>query len=208
MNSLDAILHVGADLSQAKAAAILIHGRGSTAEDIAGLTTRFDVPGIAFLAPSAPQGAWYPHRFLAPLEQNEPWLTEALQVIDSVATEIVAAGIPARRIGLIGFSQGACLALEHAVRADRVYGFTAALSGALIGPLGTPRIARELDRTPVFLGCAAADGHIPLEHVEKSACILEMMNADVTTEIYPGSAHTVFPREVAWIKRQLREISR
>jgi phospholipase/carboxylesterase len=120
--------------------------------------------------------------------------------------EAVAAGIPTERIGLIGFSQGACLALEHTARAGKRYGFTAGLSGALIGPLDTPRPNRDLLGTPILLGCAESDAHIPIEHVEHTASILTAMNAEVTKQIYAGGAHTVFPQEIAWLNQQLAKL--
>jgi len=106
------------------------------------------------------------------------------------------------RIGLIGFSQGACLSLEYCARAPGRYGFVAGLSGALIGPIDTPRTAGDLQHTPILLGCAEHDAHIPLEYVEESAAVVAKMNAAVTKQIFPGSAHTVFPEEIMWLKQQ------
>jgi predicted esterase len=196
-------LRFGPSLAQARGALILLHGRGSSAEDIARLAEALPAQDFACLAPSAANGTWYPQRFLAPLAQNEPWLGSALATVESLVSEAMAAGIPAGRIGLIGFSQGACLALEHAARAGRRYAFTAALSGALIGPLDTARPARELAGLPVLLGCAEHDAHIPLPYVEHSATVLTDMNAAVTKQVYPGAAHTVFAPEIDWITRRL-----
>lgn len=206
MHTLADTLQLGAPLPKARSAVILIHGRGSSAEGIAGLTEMFDGSDIAYLAPSAKGGTWYPQRFFVALEDNEPWLSRALGTIEALVSDITAAGVPAERIGLIGFSQGACLALEHTARAGRRYGFTAALSGALIGPLDTARAPHDLGRTPVLLGCAEHDAHIPRDFVERSEVVLGGMNADVTKQIYRGSAHTVFPQEIAWIKAQLAKL--
>ena len=206
MHAVSDTLRFGRDPAQARGALILIHGRGSSAEDIAGLTDALDANDFACFAPSADNGTWYPQRFFVPLGQNEPWLSSALETIDGVAKEIIASGIPAERIGLIGFSQGACLALEHTLRAGRRYAFTAALSGALIGPHDTPRPNRNLGGLPILLGCAQADAHIPLPFVEQSASILTHAQAAVTKQIYPTSAHTVFPQEIAWTNEQLARV--
>lgn len=196
-------LRLGLPLAQARGALLLIHGRGSCAEDIAGLAGSLPAEGLAVLAPSAENGEWYPRRFLAPLAQNEPQLSGALAVIGGLVAEIQAAGIAPGRIGLAGFSQGACLALEYAARAPRRYGLVAGLSGALIGPPDTVRPAGDLAGTPVLLGCAERDAHIPIEFVEKSAATLSGLGAEVTKQVFPGGAHTVFPAEIAWLSRQL-----
>ena len=206
MHTTNDTLRLGRALADARGALILIHGRGSSPEDIVGLIDVFNADDLAILAPATAGGSWYPQRFFVPPEQNEPSLSHALNTLAALVQEVTAAGIPTERVGLIGFSQGACLALEHTVRAGHRHGFTAALSGALIGPINTPRPTRDLHGTPILLGCAELDAHIPLEHVEHSADVLIDMNADVTKQIYPGSAHTVFPQEIAWLNQQLAQL--
>jgi phospholipase/carboxylesterase len=206
MHTVTDTLRFGQPLADAKAALILIHGRGSSPEDIAGLAEALDASSIACLAPAAENGTWYPQRFFVPLQHNEPFLTSALNTVESLVREAVATGIPAERIGLIGFSQGACLALEHTARAGRRYAFTAGLSGALIGPLETVRPKVDLKQMPILLGCAENDAHIPLEFVEQSAAEMGRMKASITKQIYPGPAHTVFSQEVTWLQQQMASL--
>jgi predicted esterase len=197
------VLRFGAPLAEATGAVILIHGRGSSAQDIAGLAKALKNDGVAFLAPNATDGTWYPQRFFVPLVQNEPALTSALDVIDELVREAQAAGLPLERIALAGFSQGACLTLEYVTRHPRRYAFAAGLSGALIGPLETARPHVDLKETPVLVACAGGDAHIPLAFVEQSAATLATFNAAVTKQIFPGNAHTVFPDEVHWLREQV-----
>jgi len=199
-------LRFGKPLSKARGAVILIHGRGSSPQDIAGLAGVLPDAGLAFLAPAAQGGTWYPQRFFAPLGSNEPWLSSALNVIARLAAEAQAAGVAPEKMGLVGFSQGACLALEFAARNPRRYGFVAGLSGALIGPPGTPRPPGDLRRTPVLLGCADRDPHIPLEFVGRSAETLSQLGADVTRRIFPGESHMVFPEEIEWLGQRVRGV--
>lgn len=206
MHTLSDTLRFGHPLARARGALIFIHGRGSSAEDIAGLADALPAEDFAGFAPSAEGSTWYPQRFFVPLAQNEPWLGSALDTVEGLVGEILAAGLPPERIGLIGFSQGACLALEHIARAGRRYAFTAALSGALIGPLDTVRSPRDLGGLPVLLGCAEHDAHIPPAFVERSATVLAGMNAAVTKQIYPGGAHTVFQPELTWLEGQLAAV--
>jgi len=192
-------LRLGKTLAEADGALILVHGRGASAEDIAGLASYLPAGNLAVLAPEAQQGTWYPQRFFLPLEENEPWLSSGLDLLEALITEAHAAGIPYERIGIAGFSQGGCLALEHAVRHPRRYGFVAGLSSALIGPQKTPRTEADLLGTPVLVACAENDPHIPLPFVEESAGILAAFRGDVTKRIFRGSDHTVFPEEIDWL---------
>jgi len=202
LHNARAALRLGQPLAQARGAVILIHGRGSSPQDMAGLADVFAEEGLAFLAPAAEGGTWYPQRFLDPLESNEPWLSSALKVVAQLVAEILAAGVPPERMGIAGFSQGACLALEFAARHPLRYGFAAGLSGALIGPAGTPRQPGDLRGTPVLIGCAELDAHIPLEFVEESAEAFARLGAAVTKLIFPGASHMVFPEEIEWLRQR------
>jgi predicted esterase len=133
------VLAAGAPLDQARAAMVLIHGRGASAQDILSLTDELSQPDVAYLAPQAAGNTWYPYSFLAPLSSNEPYLSSALDVVAALLEHIAAAGIPAERTLLLGFSQGACLSLEFVARNARRYGGVAGLSGGLIGPDGASR---------------------------------------------------------------------
>jgi predicted esterase len=197
----------GTPLEEANAATILVHGRGASARDILSLTQLWQADGIAYLAPQAAGATWYPHRFMEPLELNEPWLSSALALLGDLVAEIGAAGIPPERTILLGFSQGACLATEFAARNARRWGGVVGLSAGLIGPDGTPRdYPGTLDGTPVFLGCSDIDFHIPKERVVESADILKRLGGDVTMRLYPGMGHEVNQDEIAWIQDLLRSV--
>jgi predicted esterase len=187
----------GKALGQAKAALILVHGRGATAESILALGNELYHDDFAYLAPQAAGNTWYPYSFLAPIPDNEPGITSALAAVGQVVEQIVAAGIPHERIILGGFSQGACVALEFLARNARRYGGVLGFSGGLIGPDGTPReYGGDLDGTPVFLGCSDIDFHIPKERVEFTAKLLKKLGGEVTMRLYPGMGHTVNQDEI------------
>jgi predicted esterase len=195
------VLSAGASLSRARASMIMIHGRGARAEDILSLADQFTQPGFAYLAPQATGNTWYPNRFLAPLEDNEPWLSSALELVGNVMGQIVAAGISAERTILLGFSQGACLTLEWAARNARRYGGIVGLSGALIGPDGTSRdYPGSLAGTPVFLGCSDVDFHVPKERVNETAEVMRKMGGKVTERLYPNLGHTINQDEIDFVR--------
>jgi predicted esterase len=183
---------------------ILVHGRGATADGILDLANEFQFDDVAYLAPQASDRTWYPYSFLAPIAQNEPWLGSALALLSTIVERLAADGVDARRVALLGFSQGACLSLEFAARHAQRYAGVFGLSGGLIGPPGTPRAYDgSFDGTPVFLGCSDIDAHIPLERVQESSAVLRRMGAAVDERIYRGMGHTVNPDELAAIRAAL-----
>ncbi|MCI0647470.1 MAG: alpha/beta hydrolase, partial [Chloroflexi bacterium] len=175
------VLAAGKPLEQARAAVVLVHGRGATAESILALAGELYHPEVAYLAPQAAGNTWYPYSFLSPIAQNEPGISSGLAALAALLERVVVAGIPYERIVLGGFSQGACLATEFVARNARRYGGVLGYSGGLIGPPGTPRDYQgSLAGTPVFLGCSDVDPHIPKERVQETADVLTRLGGQVT----------------------------
>jgi predicted esterase len=186
------VLIGGAPLEATGGALIAIHGRGASAEDIIALAEEIAPPNVTILAPQAAGNTWYPFRFLEPSERNEPYLSSALRIVADLIARLGEHDIPSERVALLGFSQGACLALEAAARNPRRYAGVIGFSGGLIGPPGTSfDFAGSLERTPVFIGSSDVDPHIPKERVEESAAALDRLGAVVDARLYPGMGHTV-----------------
>ncbi len=208
LHSAESALVGGAPREHAKAAAILIHGRGATPESMLPLADAFGRDDVLYVAARATGNTWYPQTFLAPIEANEPWLSSALAVIGTLVERLEGEGFGARRIAVIGFSQGACLSCEFAARNARRYGAIIALTGGLIGPPSTKRdYSGSLDGTPVFLGSSDVDPHIPLDRVEETDEVLTRLGAKVDKRIYPGMGHTVNEDEVMAARTMLSEIA-
>src|SRR5438128_11889073 len=200
------VVTAGEPLASARAAMILLHGRGASGEDIMTIATEVHHPGWAYLAPQAAGSAWYPNPFTAPLESNEPYLSAALDMISNLV-ERVESTVPAQRIMLLGFSQGACLTLEWAARNARRYGAIVGLSGGLIGPDDTPRdYPRSFDETPVFLGCSDVDPYIAKERVLEAADVFKRMGGLVSVRLYPGMGHMVGPEELVIVRGLVESI--
>jgi predicted esterase len=190
-----------------RAAAVLLHGRGADSEGMLALAQEFGQHDIAYVAPEAAGRSWYPYSFLAPLEQNEPYLSDALDMVGAALSRLAREGYPPERVALIGFSQGGCLALEYVARHAQRYGAVASLSAGLIGPPGTPRnYPGSLAGTPVFLGCSDIDGHVPLARVHESRDVLGKMGAEVDERIYPRMGHTINTDEIAAVAVLLKAI--
>src|SRR5690625_5977841 len=107
------IFEEGALLSRAKAAMIMVHGRGATAKGILQLAPEFAQPDFYYAAPQADQNTWYPWSFLEPREKNEPGISSGLQVLHDILQSILNQGIPPEKTFFLGFSQGACRSEEH-----------------------------------------------------------------------------------------------
>jgi predicted esterase len=203
------VLRAGAELGKARGAAILIHGRGATAGSILGLAEALARPDFHYLAPQAAGNTWYPYPFMEPRGANEPHLSSALLRMLRLVEELGAAGMPAERVAIIGFSQGACLASDFAVRHPRRYGGIGVLSGGLIGSTIDPEdYVGSLAGTPVFVGCSDVDGHIPVERVKLTSAILGGLGASVTERIYPGMGHSVNEDEIAHLQAMLDGVRR
>jgi predicted esterase len=169
--------------------------------------TPVGVSDLVFIAPQAVGYSWYPYSFLAPLAQNEPYLSRSLGGLGRALAVLEGAGIPAERVVLLGFSQGACLALEYAARYPRRYGGLVGFSGGLIGPPGTVWTVRgSLEGSPVFLGCSDIDPHIPLLRVHETSQALERIDGLVTERIYPGMGHTINDDEIAFVRAMIAQL--
>lgn len=186
----------GKPIHEAGKALIMLHGRGAGAEDILRLISHLNVHDHAIFAPQATNNTWYPYSFMANPQQNEPWLSSALELINEIVQEISEQGIAPENIYFLGFSQGACLTLEYVARHAKRYGGVAAFTGGLIGDT----INRELysghfEGTPIFISTGNPDPHVPLDRVEDTAVIMKEMHAKVYHEVYEGRPHAISPDE-------------
>ncbi|TYB82569.1 alpha/beta hydrolase [Maritimibacter fusiformis] len=214
------LVTAGALLHRARLAVVMIHGRGGAPEDMIGLADHLALPELAVLAPTAAGRSWWPDSFLAPLKANEPGLSSGLSVVAALMDDLAEQGFGPERIALVGFSQGACLAVEAAARLACPFRAVAALSGGLIGTgeAGGPQLAElynrtakrfdyegRLDNVPLLLGCHEQDPHIPLARVRESARVLGGMGAQVDTIVIPGAGHGIVADEAAWLRRHLND---
>src|SRR6476469_9862596 len=198
------IFTAGKPISEAKKVLIMIHGRGAFAEDILSLGGYFSLNDYALLAPQATNNTWYPFSFLAPVQQNEPWLSSALNVLNEVVSDINKDDITSDNIYFLGFSQGACLTLEYVTRNARKWGGVVAFTGGLIGDkIYEENYNGDFLNTPVFIGTSDPDPHVPVERVHASSAIIKNMHAGITTKIYPDMGHTIGKDEIDQANNQV-----
>ncbi|WP_292010660.1 dienelactone hydrolase family protein [Chryseobacterium sp.] len=199
MNHTLDIKTAGIPLKEAQKVLIMIHGRGGSAEDILTLSRHLNVKDYALMAPQASNHTWYPYSFIAPAEQNEPWLSSAVDIIGKTVKKAVDEGIKSENIYFFGFSQGACLTMEYISRNAQRYGGAVAIIGGLIGDkINSENYKGDFEGTPVFLGTSNPDFHVPVERVYATANILREMNAEVTEKIYENFGHSINQEEIEW----------
>ena len=201
------LLVQGAPLAQATFALVMVHGRGGSAEGMIPIARAADGLDAAIIAPRAAGGSWYPDRFLAPVANNEPYLSSALVAVGRAIAHVTSAGIPAHRIILMGFSQGACLSLEYAARHAQRYGGVAAFAGARIGEVRDDTVnAGHFSNTPVFLGCGNDDTHIPEPRVHETAARYTEQGADVDLRIYDHIGHNIVGDQIDALRAMLQTL--
>lgn len=191
------IITAGTPLDKAKGALVMLHGRGSTADNIISLADEFNLADMAIVAPQATNNSWYPYSFMAPEEQNQPALDSALQIIGELVDDLIAKGITAEHIYFAGFSQGACLTLEYIARNAKRFGGAVAFTGGLVGKEpATANYKGDFNNTPILITTGNPDPHVPLTRVEESADILKGLGANVTVKVYKGRPHTITMDEI------------
>ncbi len=187
----------GTPVEKASKALIMLHGRGGFAEDILNLADHLKIDDFALVAPQAYNNSWYPLSFMAPEDQNQPWLDSALELLKELEQELNKKGIPSENIFFFGFSQGACLALEYTTRNAKKYGGIIAIIGGLIGKhINTGNYITDFEKTKIFLGTSDPDAHVPLERVQQTAEILTNKNAEVELRVHKNAGHVVVPEEL------------
>lgn len=195
------IIEKGKSLPKASKALVLLHGRGSSANDIISLADHFCDQNFYIAAPQATNNTWYPYSFMEEEEKNQPWLNSAIEVVNKLIDDILKY-IKSTSIYIIGFSQGACLTLEVVSIQAQTFAGVAAFTGGLIGKsIRKEKYKGHFSGTPVFIGNSDIDPHVPLLRSQQSKQIMEDMGAVVSLQVYPNMPHIISPAEINYVKR-------
>ncbi|MEL6346587.1 MAG: phospholipase [Myxococcota bacterium] len=186
---------------------IMAHGRNRAAEDMARVARRLDVPA-RYLLLSADDKTWYPAGFMADFDSNEPALSAAITHIETVVTDAIAAGTPAERLVVGGFSQGACLIAEWLARRPRRIGGALFFTGGLIGPEGTTWPDRPaLSGMPAYLVSAENDAWVPASRVRETKAWMERSGIDLRYTMFEQRDHEISDPEIDAARGLLDEIA-
>jgi predicted esterase len=185
----------------AERAGILLHGRSRTKQEMLDLATGLEIGGTRWIAPYADNGLWYPGRFMEPLQSNEPFLTRSVERCHRLLLDASEGGrLGADQLFIVGFSQGACIAIEYALRHPGSCGTIVVFSGCLMGPPGTdwrPAEGKTLHGLGVFITGSDMDEWIPEARTRQTAEVLERLGAHVRMHVYPSRPHIVSNLELA-----------
>lgn len=203
------ILSLGAAPERAGVLCVFVHGRGQSPEEMAAaVIRRLSAAGVAHVLPRAGQGTWYAARAVDPLTAHTR--AELAQSLEGLAA--VIAGLRARAPGvplvLAGFSQGACLALEHAFTGREGPDALVAFTGCRVGTAEDARPARLPAGLAVYLSAGDADPWIPVQAFASAAADLGRAGARLRCDVFPGRAHEVSAAEIAMLDAVLADLAR
>ena len=198
------IKSAGKPITEAKKAAILIHGRGASAASILSLSNYLNLSDFALLAPQAEGNTWYPYSFMAPDLQNRTALENSISTLKTAWDQLIDSGIKPENIYFIGFSQGACLSLEFAARNAQKLGGVIAFTGGLIGEkINKEKYQGDFKGTSIFIGSSDRDFHVPASRINESASLLTEIGATVKTLLFDDPEHTIREEEINWVNKNI-----
>lgn len=183
----------------------LLHGVGANGDDLIGLAPALGtaLPGAAFVAPNAPEPydmapigyQWFSLRdrrsdaLLLGVEATAPLLDAFLDA------ELERYRLADHQLALLGFSQGAMMALHVAPRRTRALAGVLGFSGALIG--GDLLPGKALSRPPVFLIHGDADEVVPAAAMHAAVTGLQAAGIPVQWSLRRGLPHGIDPDSIA-----------
>jgi predicted esterase len=203
------VAETGPSRGDAQRAGLLLHGRERLPEEMLDIADRLNIDGFRWVAPAADGGTWYPHRFIDPFDVNEPYIAEAMEACDAAFTEMREGGrLAPRKLAIVGFSQGACIASEYVLRHPGCCGVLVMFTGGIIGHDIRRWLVSgvRLDGLRVFLTGSDVDEWIPESRTRLTETVLSALGADVRLRLYPGRPHIVSDEEIGEAKALLEQL--
>ncbi len=178
---------------------VLCHGVGANGQDLIGLAPQCGaaLPHAAFAAPDGPEpydGApgrqWWSLRDRNPARMAAGAAQARLALDGFIDAELARLGLPADRYALVGFSQGAMMALYAGLRRAVAPRAILAYSGALVAP---EQLAARANSAPVLLVHGESDGVVPASLSRNAAAALRAAGVPVQALFRPGLGHGIDP---------------
>lgn len=198
-----------------------LHGLGADGHDFVPIVPELNLPTnlpLRFVFPHAPlrpvtmnngyvMRAWFDISSVSlDMKIDEEGISQSVTMVNQWIQDELQRGIPANKIVLAGFSQGAVIALHAGLRYSKSLGGILALSGAL--PAAEKLLLEKNPAntsTPVFIAHGTEDTVIPIMLGQASAQFLEMNGYPMTWRSYP-MPHSICSEEVQDIAKWLTSV--
>ena len=194
--------------SAAQVICVVVHGRGQTQDDMMqAIVTHLDLPNVRFVMPKSEGAGWYAARAIDPLTDEcraelAGSLAQLAMVIDTAVAD--APGLP---VFLVGFSQGACLAVEYLMQHGALNGAAALLTGCRVGTRHDALPMAELGGMPIYATDGDKDPWIPAEAYFEMLGDLTKAGARIRMDMFPGRPHAVDSAEIAVLRTMLDDLA-
>lgn len=197
-------------------AVVLLHGYGSDGNDLIGLAPHWQgiLPGAVFVSPNAPEpcrssGAgfqWFDIAFDGDrLASRQLGVAQARPVLLEFLDDLWRqSGLGPENTILVGFSQGAMMALHAGLSLDRPLMGIIAFSGALVPPTGFVDPAREKSRVCLVHG--DMDGVVDPALSAEADAVLRQAGHAVSYHVSPGVGHGIAPDGLAFATDFIRQL--
>ena len=216
--------HLTIETNQSPQASVIwLHGLGADGHDFESIVPQLGLPkelSVRFIFPHAPSipvslnggyimPAWYDIKQNdLGIEHDRDGIVQSAQSIQMLIEQEQMSGIPAHRIILAGFSQGAAMALHTGLRQSQRLAGIMALSGYLLLPTETASWHAKSKETPVFMAHGVHDPVVTYALGESSYQKLKDQNYAVQWHSYPME-HSICLEEIKhigkWIIQQLSD---
>jgi phospholipase/carboxylesterase len=181
-----------------RAMVILLHGYGSNGDDLIGLAPywRDALPHVVFLAPNAPERCpmapggyqWWPLTDFSP-QARAAGARAASPTLDGfIDAQLARYALPDDKLVLVGFSQGAMMALHVGPRRKQSPAGVIGYSGMLADTEG---LAELRGKPPILLVHGDLDPTVPVAALYQAQTVLESLGFDLTTHVSAGLGHSI-----------------
>ncbi|KAK0423960.1 hypothetical protein QR680_008430 [Steinernema hermaphroditum] len=198
---------------------IFFHGLGDQGDGWASMfrdeirikTTKFICPNAADRPVTLNFGmsmpAWFDLKGLSQdAEEDEQGIAAATEYVHNLVEQEIAAGVPAEKIILGGFSMGGALAIYAGLTCKHKLAGIVGLSSFLLQRTKLPGSHTANLQTKILLGHGSNDFLVPLTFGQMTQAAIKEFNPNVELKVYPGMQHSSCPQEMSDVKKFIEKV--
>jgi phospholipase/carboxylesterase len=178
---------------------VLLHGWGASGDDLIGLAPSWAraLPEVRFVSPHGPEPCeqnpfgrqWFGFADSSPAALARGAARARGQIDAFLDAELARLGLADDRLALVGFSQGAMMALHVGLRRARPPAAVLGYSGAMVGGDALAKEARG--KPPILLVHGDADQVVPIESLNAALAALAAHDIPAQFHVCPGLGHGI-----------------